>query len=171
MKQWNELYKVDIESYLKEKFEGERADRLWHQDICCALRELLPQEHREKLTAYVNAGNSLYTDIEYEGVTLFVVGISRTRELKDSPYSYPSKAVFTYKEIRVYFTNDEMSFKDTIDAALVTKKQQSERKTEGLKNAKQVYDFIKEVLQTSSYLEISDFLLFMRNNFSTIEDM
>lgn len=171
MKQWNELYRDDIKRYLEENFLGKRVDSLWNQDICLTLGTLLPQEYRGKLTAYVSKGNSLYADIMYDGVTLFVVGITRSRELKDNRWSYQATAIFTYKEIEVYFTNDKMSFKDTIDAAIATKKQQAESRIEKLKLAKQVYDYMKEVLQTTSYTKLAEFLSFIKNNQLTISDM
>lgn len=177
MKQYDKLYRDDIEELLKQKFLGHPVDRFWNSNLRDVLKETLPEEYRDGFTVYVKDGNSLYANVRYEGINLFVVGIKRARTLEASPHScaysnFSSQcAKFTYKDIVVYFDNDELSLKDLIEKAIEQRKAQADAKNEKLKKAKQAYDFIKGVLQTSSYLEISDFLSFMRNNLGTIEDM
>lgn len=169
MKQWNELYKADVEEYLKEQLIGKSVDTFWSTDVAKLIEKLVPEEYRLKITAYQYDGTSLYTDVQYDKQTLFIVGIKRSRQLKDRPWPYQAQATFTYKDVAVYISNDKLSLKDCINFAIFKRSQEEDKKNEKLRSARKVYNYIKEVLKTSSYSEIAGFISFMSTNLPTIE--
>lgn len=170
MKQWSEIYKDDLTQYLKTAFIGRGVATFWEADMRDVIRGMLPEEHQDKIIVTTESG-SLYASVKYNGVHMFTIGITRSRELQKQRWSYHQRAEFFYKDITLYMKNDTLSLQQLVERAIAEKQRQQDSKTEKLKVAKVVYDHIKEVLQTSSYTDVSGFLSFMKTNLHEIDEM